>query len=459
MRIQGNRRRLRSLIRTARLPRLDRDELLIATAFVLGMGCLVAATTYAERRMSEITQRCHLISEEVLPPISELLYVGADLHQMVALVADAGSNLQIDQCPAVTDLRDRVGATRRRYEAMARSRQEAVAWARLETALGAVSVRSLSICARVARGESVDDALGSLHRALSRADATLGEVMASHRDRAQRDASQVVSARTRATAGAYGFIGISVGLTAALAVQAIRAVRKSRRTVELRMKELESFAARVAHDLRSPLAPPMFALQRLAARTPDDDPLRSSIVRGERSLRTIDSIVSGLFAFAASGAKPDPGASASVLDTLEAAVGEHADSASQRNVKLSLECRDHVRVACAPGVLASIAGNLIGNAIKYVGGSEQARVEVREYVQAHQARIEVIDNGPGVPAGEESRIFEPYMRCSKAGTGIGLGLATVKRLVLAHGGRVGVVPVPCRGSKFWVELPVFDPSE
>jgi signal transduction histidine kinase len=226
--------------------------------------------------------------------------------------------------------------------------------------------------------------------------------------------------------------------------------------MEERLDELESFAARVAHDVRSPLSPALLALQRMSMRIPVDDPLRGLVDRGARSLRTIERIVSGLLAFASAGAQPKPGESASVRETLEAVLAEHADSAVQCGVQLDVACEADAMLACAPGVLASIIGNLVGNAIRYMGASPERRVRVRARPRPRSARIEVSDTGPGLPAGAERRIFEPYVRMNQDGGGIGLGLATVKRLATAHGGACGVVAGDTIGTTFWVELPLAD---
>jgi signal transduction histidine kinase len=93
-----------------------------------------------------------------------------------------------------------------------------------------------------------------------------------------------------------------------------------------------------------------------------------------------------------------------------------------------------------------------------MGNATERRVVVRVALRGGMARVEVVDTGPGIPPGAEHRIFEPYVRGHTEGLGIGLGLATVKRLVLAHGGRLGVLPNEGRGCTFWVELPVAAPE-
>jgi signal transduction histidine kinase len=117
-----------------------------------------------------------------------------------------------------------------------------------------------------------------------------------------------------------------------------------------------------------------------------------------------------------------------------------------------------VQIAVSPEALSSVLSNLLGNAVKYVGEGSQLphRIGVRVSRRARLARIEVEDNGPGLPPGAEERVFEPFRRLPSKQPGTGLGLATVKRIVEAYQGRVGVVARPGLGSTFWVELPCSD---
>jgi signal transduction histidine kinase len=74
----------------------------------------------------------------------------------------------------------------------------------------------------------------------------------------------------------------------------------------------------------------------------------------------------------------------------------------------------------------------------------------------------VEDSGPGIPAELGERVFEAYIRGHRASAtrpGIGLGLATVKRLVTAHGGTLGTRRSGLGGASFWFELPRAEASE
>jgi len=71
--------------------------------------------------------------------------------------------------------------------------------------------------------------------------------------------------------------------------------------------------------------------------------------------------------------------------------------------------------------------------------------------------VRVVDHGPGIPVGEQQRIFEPFVRTSREGSGgSGLGLAIVRGFVEANGGRVHVESLPGQGASFVVELPLAD---
>jgi signal transduction histidine kinase len=428
-----------------------RHELFVAVAFIAAVTCFVASTTYIDQSVSEISEGSQLVSEALFPRVIELLDMRADLRQVARLVSE--NHERSDLRSAIIATLDHAEASRRRYEAAESGRQLDGPWTAFRSALGGVASQALAVCTRQEHGEAIDEARTNLYAWLDRADESLAKVASTNRDEVQRHARRVAAVRTRVGRSAYALDALSALIAGAFLVQAVRALRRDRLAMETQVDELEVFVARVAHDLRTPLGPAMFALKQALARTGDGQ-LRNQIERGARSLHTIERMVSGLFAFAASGAAPEPGATAPLRETLEEVVAERIDSASAGGIRLSLDCRGDALVACSAGVLASIVGNLLDNAVKYVGEGERRQVEVRAFPYPRDTRIEVSDTGPGVPPEDRSRIFEPYVRRRTGGSGIGLGLATVKRLATRHGGHVGVTGAWGGGSTFWVELPV-----
>jgi signal transduction histidine kinase len=90
-----------------------------------------------------------------------------------------------------------------------------------------------------------------------------------------------------------------------------------------------------------------------------------------------------------------------------------------------------------------------------MGAAHTRRIEVRARALDRVARVEVADTGPGLAPELKEDLFDPYVRHSSPDIpGLGLGLATVRRIVRLHGGEVDVVFNPSHGCVFWFELPL-----
>jgi signal transduction histidine kinase len=236
--------------------------------------------------------------------------------------------------------------------------------------------------------------------------------------------------------------------------QHVALVEKSKRDAEARAEELEMFAGRVAHDLRAPLS--VIQMQSGSAqRATTVESMRHAVERLVRQGARMAEIIDALLAFARAGAPPEDGV-ADVADVVGEVVAENRLIASGSKIDIVLEAIPHGKVAASHGVLDIILTNLVRNAVKYIGDGQNGvrRISVRARELHGMVRFEVEDTGPGLPPGSERAVFEPFVRAAKtSASGIGLGLATVKRLVEAHHGRVGVESRPDRGSRFWFDLP------
>jgi signal transduction histidine kinase len=275
-----------------------------------------------------------------------------------------------------------------------------------------------------------------------------------------QSARRIERIRRSTTALSFGLDAFCLAITAIFAGVTVRAVRRHARLIEARSHELEQFAGRVAHDLRSPLSPVLHALQMTSRATPAGDPGRAVVDRAIRCMGRVTTLIDDLLGFARTGGRIDPSARANVLDVTRAAVDDARAQAESQSIDLRIEphLTDAV-VACPSGVLTSLVSNLVRNAIKYMGPARERRIVVRIARLGGDVRIDVSDTGPGLLAGDVDRIFEPYVRADRSGQpGLGLGLATVKRFADAYGGRVGVRSGPT-GCTFWFELPLAaDPS-
>jgi PAS domain S-box-containing protein len=111
-----------------------------------------------------------------------------------------------------------------------------------------------------------------------------------------------------------------------------------------------------------------------------------------------------------------------------------------------------------PRVLANQAGltqcfsNLLHNAVKFVAPGKAPHVRVRAETRGAMVRLWFEDNGIGIPAEYEEKIFGMFQRLSEDYEGTGIGLALVRKVIERMGGAVGVESEPGKGSRFWLDL-------
>ncbi len=334
----------------------------------------------------------------------------------------------------------------------------------LELAAGVVVVRErfvndLQRVLSAARDGDAHTALAILERQLKpEADAlddAAVKVVERNAQEATHLAARIDRLGRRSILRAAALDGLSVLLTVLAAFLVTRFMRRYTRLMEQRADELELFAGRVAHDVLSPLGAASLALSYLAEKAGLQDPrARRMLALGQRGIERTRVIADDLLEFASAGARPDPSARADVRTVVTAVIDEARQMAEERQVVLSVEGVDAGSVCCTLGILSSLVSNLVRNGVKYVGVGPGKTVRVRAHRQGPFMRIEVEDNGPGLPAAMEAAVFEPYVRGpDNHQPGIGLGLATVKRVVEAHGGRVDVRSIVPGGCRFGIELP------
>lgn len=274
--------------------------------------------------------------------------------------------------------------------------------------------------------------------------------------------AQIESTRQRSRFTALVLGGAALALAVTLAVISGSVLRRSlalqaahERLREQRETELELFAARVAHDVLSPLNAASLALQQIARAA--DERSRRTAERGLAGIGRVRETVDGLLEFARLGGRPSGEARTDLAPLLRDLGAALADEAAAARTALSVEAAPgRWTVGAAPGVLTSVVTNLIRNAIQHMGERPERRVVVRLSGRHHRARVEVEDTGPGIPPELRRRVFEPYYRTGTRTQGLGLGLATAKRLVEAHGGEIGVTAGDRGGALFWFELPLAD---
>jgi two-component system sensor histidine kinase KdpD len=121
--------------------------------------------------------------------------------------------------------------------------------------------------------------------------------------------------------------------------------------------------------------------------------------------------------------------------------------------KVDLDIPPDLCVPVDPVLFEQVLINLLDNAVKH--GAPP--LEIHAACERDRVIVDVIDHGVGVPAELGATLFDKFVRASSA-PGAGLGLAVVRAIVEAHGGRVDVANVPGAGARFRVELPADHPA-
>lgn len=234
-------------------------------------------------------------------------------------------------------------------------------------------------------------------------------------------------------------------------------------TESIRYQDLRrEFVANVSHELRTPLT-----LVKGFVETLQDGAVQDP-VRGPQYLATIarhveqlTNLVDDLLDLSRLEGRPglERRVPVDLAEVAQRVVEQMRPAALKKAQALGLEAPPAVSgVSGDPDYLERAVRNLVDNAIKYTPEGGAVRVEVRERPGA--IVLEVSDNGIGIPAEDQPRIFERFYRVDKSRSrdmgGTGLGLSIVKHVVQGHGGSVEVESEAGRGSKFRMVLPVVE---
>ena len=246
-------------------------------------------------------------------------------------------------------------------------------------------------------------------------------------------------------------------LAATLIVIAL-AITASRRELQLE-RARSDFIAGISHDLRMPLAQILIASETIALGRERDASDRASLATSIiRESRRLIGLVDNVLLFSRSGAvELNPVIRAvPVADLLSDVADAVRLSVEDAGQALDVKATASLTVMADSRLVRQALVNLVDNALKY--GSAGQRIALRAQPHGQVLRIFVDDEGPGIPAAQRDRIFEPYARLdhdqSSERTGSGLGLAVVRQIVEACNGRVWVEERQPRGLRAVVELPL-----
>jgi signal transduction histidine kinase len=237
--------------------------------------------------------------------------------------------------------------------------------------------------------------------------------------------------------------------------------RDGRHVAESLARVREEVLGVVAHDLRNPLGVAGSVLQMLAELDLPAAQRTNLLATGSRAITQMNRLIGDLLDVM----RMEAGRLVLELEDVTAASAlAYAEEgarhlAADKRITLSIEETDpSLHLRADRGRLAQVLGNLVSNAIKFTPAG--GRVTLRARGDASEVVFEVADTGPGVSPENQSHLFDRFWQARGSDRrGVGLGLAIVRGIVDAHGGRVWVLSTVGHGSRFFVALPAHPAME
>ena len=268
-----------------------------------------------------------------------------------------------------------------------------------------------------------------------------GEILNRDRKGRERPVVLTITAIRNAANEITHYLGVAVDLSVQRSWE-LRAVHADK------LASVGQLAAGVAHEINTPLANVMLVAESLRRRASDPWML-ARLDTMTRQVELAAGIVRSLLDFA-HRAEPH----AAEVDLVAVA----RDSVAFLQGKQSPDVEIDQVYPAAPvfvtgdrGQLMQVLTNLLNNAYDALAGQGRVRLEVR--ANGSRAEVEVVDNGPGIPAEVLAHIFEPFFTTKPEGQGTGLGLAICHGIVQSHGGEITARNVPGAGAGILVSLP------
>ncbi|MBC7279236.1 DUF4153 domain-containing protein [Nocardioides sp.] len=222
-------------------------------------------------------------------------------------------------------------------------------------------------------------------------------------------------------------------------------------------RQRRDLVANVSHELRTPLAALTVVLENLVDGVGSEPAaLQTALGQAERLSRLVEDLLD--LARVDAGKAPLSTSSVDLGPLLEACVAEVR--ANERPVSYQVDAPADLVVDADPDRLSQLVVNLLDNASRH--SPRDGVVTVRAGRDGERYHLEVLDSGPGVPAADRGRVFEPFgtLSASAESGGTGLGLAIARWVTDLHGGSIAFLdPLPgAAGARVRVDLPLRPPA-
>ena len=220
-----------------------------------------------------------------------------------------------------------------------------------------------------------------------------------------------------------------------------------------KLSAVGQFVAGVAHELNNPLTA-VIGFSDLLVQTSPDEKTSLHLERIAKNAHRCHKIVQNLLGFARQ--HPPERALVAINGAIDEVLDIMAYEFRTGNVEVVREFQDNLPLIQADRhQLQQVFVNILSNGRQAIQAFRpDGRIVIRTWAAGGKARIEFVDNGPGVEPKNLSRLFDPFFTTKPIGKGTGLGLSLCYGIVREHGGTIAALSEPGQGATFVIELPV-----
>jgi signal transduction histidine kinase len=250
----------------------------------------------------------------------------------------------------------------------------------------------------------------------------------------------------------------AIGVFSGILLESERLSRRKKEEAEHRLAQAERLSlvgqmvTSIAHEIKNPLGSIKGAVQILKdIDTPEKDKSEfASII--EKEVNRLDGVVRDYLSFARPS--PEKMTAVNLCEVFTAVTRQMKYQFDQSGIRISLRSIESPIINGDPNRLHQLILNILLNSIQAMPQGGEIIINCRTTDAGHDGsiRVEISDNGVGIPEENLKKIFDPFFSTKSQGTG--LGLVTAQAIVSEHGGRIAVKSAENKGTTFLIEFPV-----
>lgn len=219
-------------------------------------------------------------------------------------------------------------------------------------------------------------------------------------------------------------------------------------------RELDSFVYSVSHNLRAPLMSVLGLVNIVSIENkPDQNGINRYLEMISESIHKLDDTLKEILDYSRNARSELNFETLDLQELIDSSFLRLAYIDGSQSITKRVEVAGSVKFVCDRYRISVILNNLISNAIKYHDPQKESFINVSATVNEEEAKIEIVDNGIGIPEELQRRVFDMFFRATEKSEGAGLGLYIVRETVEKLSGTITVESHFAKGSRFTLRIP------